>query len=97
MASKTGVIMIAGQKIVLGRIHARRIVTVHVAADTITIDFGEDTRIVRRTTTQPVLVLVRFLAAIASRTGDRGRPDPSGANRRLQAMNSRQHGCRTSR
>jgi transposase InsO family protein len=53
-ASNTGVIMIAGQKIALGRIHARRIVTVHVAADTITIDLAsDDTRIVRRTTTQP--------------------------------------------
>jgi hypothetical protein len=30
------------------------IVTVHVAADTITIDLGEDTRTIRRTTTQPV-------------------------------------------
>jgi hypothetical protein len=55
VASNTGVIMIAGQKIALGRIHARRIVTVHVAADTITIDLaGDDTRTVRRTTTQPV-------------------------------------------
>jgi hypothetical protein len=55
VASNTGVIMIAGQKIALGRIHARRIVTVHVAASTITIDLdGDDTRVVRRTTTQPV-------------------------------------------
>ena len=54
VASNTGVIMVAGQKIALGRIHARQIVTVHVAADTITIDLGEDTRTVRRTTTQPV-------------------------------------------
>jgi hypothetical protein len=54
VASNTGVIMVAGQKIALGRIHARRIVTVHVAADTITIDLGEDTRTIRRTTTQPV-------------------------------------------
>jgi len=55
VASNTGVIMIAGQKIALGRIHARRIVTVHVAAEVITIDLGgEDTRVVRRTTTQPV-------------------------------------------
>jgi transposase InsO family protein len=55
VASNTGVIMIAGQKIALGRIHARRIVTVHVAADTITIDLAsDDTRTVRRTTTQPV-------------------------------------------
>jgi transposase InsO family protein len=55
VASNTGVIMVAGQKIALGRIHARRIVTVHVAADTITIDLAsDDTRTVRRTTTQPV-------------------------------------------
>jgi hypothetical protein len=46
--------MVVGQKIALGRIHARNVVTVHVAADTITIDFGDDTRTVRRTTTQPV-------------------------------------------
>jgi hypothetical protein len=45
----------AGQKIALGRIHVRQIVTVHVAADTITIDLGgDDTRTVRRTTNQPV-------------------------------------------
>jgi hypothetical protein len=55
VASNTGVIMVAGQKIALGRIHARQIVTVHVAADTITIDLAsDDTRVVRRTTTQPV-------------------------------------------
>ena len=55
MASNTGVIMIAGQKIALGRIHARRIVTVHVTAELITIDLdGDDTSTVRRTTTQAV-------------------------------------------
>ena len=54
VASNTGVIMVAGQKIALGRIHARRIVTVHVAADTITIDLDDhDSRTVMRTTTQP--------------------------------------------
>ena len=47
--------MIAGQKIALGRIHAGQVVTVHVAEHTITIDLGgDDTRTVRRTTTQPV-------------------------------------------
>ena len=52
-ASNTGVIMVAGQKIALGRIHARQVVTVHVAADTITIDpGGDDVRTIRRTTTQ---------------------------------------------
>ena len=54
-ASNTGVIMVAGQKIALGRIHAGRTVTVHVAEDTMTIDLGgDDTRTIRRTTTQPV-------------------------------------------
>lgn len=54
-ASNTGVIMIAGQKIALGRIHAGRVVTVHVAEHTITIDLGgDDTRTIRRTTTDPV-------------------------------------------
>ena len=52
-ASSTGVIMVAGQKIALGRIHAGQVVTVHAAAETIAIDLGEDTRTVRRTTTQP--------------------------------------------
>ena len=33
VASNTGVIMVAGQKIALGRIHARQIVTVHVATE----------------------------------------------------------------
>jgi hypothetical protein len=46
--------MVTGQKIVLGRIHAGQVVTVYVSAETVTIDLGEDTRTVRRTTTQPV-------------------------------------------
>jgi transposase InsO family protein len=54
-ASNTGVIMVVGQKIALGRIHARQVVTVHVAEDTITIDLDGDARTVRRTTTDPVL------------------------------------------
>ena len=54
-ASNTGVIMVAGQKIALGRIHAGQVVTVHVAAEVITIDLGgEDVRTARRTTTQAV-------------------------------------------
>ena len=47
--------MVAGQKVALGRIHAGQVVTVHVAADTITIDLAsDDIRTVRRTTDQPV-------------------------------------------
>jgi hypothetical protein len=52
-ASNTGVIMVAGQKIALGRAHA--IVTVQVAEHTITVDYGDGgRRTVRRTSTQPV-------------------------------------------
>jgi transposase InsO family protein len=55
VASNTGVIMVAGQKIALGRIHAAQVVTVHVAEHTLTIDLGgDDIRTIRRTTTQPV-------------------------------------------
>jgi len=55
-ASNSGVIMVVGQKIALGRIHAGQVVTVHVAQATITIDLADgDSRTVRRTTTDPVL------------------------------------------
>jgi transposase InsO family protein len=54
-ASNTGVIMVVGQKIALGRIHAGVVVTVHVAEHTLTIDLGgDDIRTIRRTTTQAV-------------------------------------------
>jgi len=47
--------MVVGQKIALGRIHAGRVVTVHVAEHTLAIDpGGGDTRTIRRTTTQAV-------------------------------------------
>jgi hypothetical protein len=38
IASNTGIIMVTGQKVALGRIHARQVITVHVAADTLTLD-----------------------------------------------------------
>jgi hypothetical protein len=54
-ASNTGVIMVAGQKMALGRIHAGQVVTAHVADHTVTVDLGgDDIRTIRRTTTQPV-------------------------------------------
>jgi transposase InsO family protein len=54
-ASNTGVIMVAGQKVALGRIHAYTVVTVYVADHTLTIETGDnDTRTVARTTTQAV-------------------------------------------
>jgi hypothetical protein len=55
LASNTGIIMLVGQKIALGRVHVGQVVTVHVADDTMTIDLGgDDTRTIRRTTTHPV-------------------------------------------
>lgn len=54
-ASNTGVIMVTGQKLALGRTHAHTVVTVHVAEHTITVDLGDGAqRTFRRTTTQPV-------------------------------------------
>ena len=54
-ASATGVIMVAGQKAALGRSHAGQTVTVHVSDTTLAIEFADgDTRVIRRTTTQPV-------------------------------------------
>ena len=53
-ASTTGVIMVAGQKVALGRVHAHTIVTVYVADHTLTIEAGGDPRTVARTTSQAV-------------------------------------------
>jgi transposase InsO family protein len=54
-ASATGVIMVAGQNIALGRAHAGQTVTVLVSGTTLAIEFTDgDTRVIRRTTTQPV-------------------------------------------
>ena len=54
-ASNTGVIMVAGQKVALGRIHMHQTVTVLVSDTTLTVQFGDgDVRVIRRTTTQPV-------------------------------------------
>jgi hypothetical protein len=54
-ASNSGVIMVAGQKVALGRIHAHATVTVYVAETTLTIEAGDnEIRTVARTTTQTV-------------------------------------------
>lgn len=53
--SATGVIMVAGQTAALGRAHAGQTVTVLVSGTTLAIEFTDgDTRVIRRTTTQPV-------------------------------------------
>jgi hypothetical protein len=65
-ASNTGVIMVCGQKIALGRDQRHRTLTVHVSETTLAIEVDDgETRIVRRTTTLPV----RNIKA------DRPRPD----------------------
>ena len=54
-ASNTGVIMVVGQKIALGRSCKHQTVTVLVSETTLAIELGDgDVRIIRRTTTQPV-------------------------------------------
>ena len=54
-ASNTGVIMVAGQKVALGRIHKHQTVTVLVSETTLAVELSDgDTQVIRRTTTQPV-------------------------------------------
>ena len=54
-ASATGVIMIAGQKIALGRTHAGQSVRVLASDTTLTVELGDgETQVIGRTTTQPV-------------------------------------------
>jgi transposase InsO family protein len=54
-ASNTGVIMVAGQKVALGRQNAHHTVTVHVSDTTLAIELPDtDTMIVRRTTSRAV-------------------------------------------
>jgi transposase InsO family protein len=55
--SATGVITVCRQHVALGRIHAGRIVAVHVSEHTLAIELDDETRTVRRTTTNPVRVL----------------------------------------
>ena len=54
-ASATGVIVVCGQKIALGRVHAGQTLAVAVSDTTLAIEFDDaETRVVRRTTTTPV-------------------------------------------
>jgi hypothetical protein len=54
-ASNTGVIMVVGQKIALGRIHKHQTITVLVSKTTLTVEFDDgDVRGIRLPTTQPV-------------------------------------------
>jgi hypothetical protein len=51
------VITVCRQHVALGRIHAGRLVSVHVSEHTLAIELGDDTRTVRRTTSLPVRVI----------------------------------------
>lgn len=54
-ASNTGVVMVCGQKVALGRVHQHRTVTIHVSDTTLAIELDDgEIRVVRRTTTRPV-------------------------------------------
>lgn len=54
-ASATGVFMVCGQRVSIGRVHAGQIVTVHVTDTTLTLTVaGQDLGTIRRTTTTPV-------------------------------------------
>jgi transposase InsO family protein len=54
-ASDTGVIMVAGQKVSLGRTHRGQVVEILVSETTLAIHLGDqDVRVIRRTTTQPI-------------------------------------------
>jgi hypothetical protein len=52
-ASNSGIVLVVGQKVALGRVHARKTVTIAVSETTLAIH-DEETRVVRRTTTQQV-------------------------------------------
>ena len=53
----TGVITVCRQRVALGRVHAGRIVSVHVSEHTLAVELDDETRTVRRTTTRPVVVV----------------------------------------
>ena len=68
--SATGVITVCRQRVSLGRIHAGRIVTVHVSEHTLAVELDDETRTVRRTTSRPVVVV----------KGSRPAPSPGNVN-----------------
>jgi hypothetical protein len=54
-ASNTDVVMVVGQKVALGRVHAYRTLTIAVSESTLAIELDDgETRIVRRTTSQAI-------------------------------------------
>ena len=63
-------ITVCRQTVALGRVHAGRIVRVHVAEHTLAVELDGETRTIRRTTTRPVVVI----------KGSRATPSPGNVN-----------------
>jgi transposase InsO family protein len=55
--SATGRITVCRQQVALGRVHAGRMVSVHVSEHTLAVELDGETRTVRRTTNRPVVVV----------------------------------------
>src|SRR4051794_5861046 len=55
--SATGKITVCRQTVALGRVHAGRIVRVHVSEHTLAVELDDETRTIPRTTTRPVVVV----------------------------------------
>jgi len=55
--SATGVIVVCRQPVALGRVHAGRVVRVHVSEHTLAVELDGETRTIRRTTNRPVVVI----------------------------------------
>jgi hypothetical protein len=72
--STTGVICVCRQTVALGRIHVGRIVTVHVSEHTLAIELDDETRTVRRTTTNPVVVIKGSRSALSASVGPNDHP-----------------------
>ena len=67
--SATGVITVCRQTVALGRIHAGRIVSVHVSEHTLAIELDDETRTIRRTTTNRRSSSSRAAAPTSARPG----------------------------
>jgi hypothetical protein len=55
--SATGVITVCRQHVSLGRVHAGRMIRVHVSEHTLAVELNDETRTIRRTSTRPVVVI----------------------------------------
>ena len=90
--STTGTICICRQTVALGRTHTGRIVTVHVCEHTLAIELDDETRTIRRTTTNPVVVIKGSRhhqrspdrPALSSSDGPTEQPSPTDLDREHQ-------------